>query len=89
MFPLPALLTLPHARALSETLGQLAASGQGRMVLDAAGVQALDTAGLAVLLEAKRRAQAAQRPFELMNVPAKLADLMDLYGVAGWIGQAA
>lgn len=83
--PLPAVLTIAEARA---TVSQLvdAISADSAPVLDASGLQTLDSAAIAVLLECRRRAQAAGKPLTVVGAPAKLGQLASLYGVEGLLG---
>jgi phospholipid transport system transporter-binding protein len=77
---LPARLTLPHAtQALRDVQKALAAGGDLR--LDASGVVDLDTSAVALLLQARRLAQAAGVGFKIDTVPDKLQALARLYGV--------
>ena len=83
MLLLPATLTSREARV---TLGMLKQALQGEgsegpVIVEAASLQQLDSAALAVLLEIERLAVAWGRAFEVRGVPAKLAALAKLYGV--------
>jgi phospholipid transport system transporter-binding protein len=59
------------------------ASGTGVLRIDASALQAYDSSTIALLLQARRLAQAARagRGFEVVGAPAKLAELARLYGV--------
>ena len=83
--PLPERLTMADARA---TLAQLlpALRGAAVPVIDAGPLKELDSAAVALLLECRRQAAAAGRPLTVTNAPAKLAQLAQLYGVAGLLG---
>jgi phospholipid transport system transporter-binding protein len=61
-------------------------TGSGPLVVDAAALAEFDSAALAVLLQARRQADAAGRGFELRGAPPKLVQLAQLYGVAGLLG---
>jgi phospholipid transport system transporter-binding protein len=50
-------------------------------VVDCAGIVAIDSAAVAVLLALKRRAAAEGRPVTFAHVPPALAALAALYGV--------
>lgn len=80
--PLPAVLTIAEARA---TVSQLveAISADSAPVLDASGLQTLDSAAIAVLLECRRSAQAAGKSLHIVGAPPKLGQLARLYGVDG------
>ena len=88
---LPARLTLAEARAAAVDLGsRIAAAPAGDvLVLDAGALGQFDSSALAVLLELQRRAAAAGRQLSVERVPARLAELAGLYGVAGLLGMAA
>ena len=49
--------------------------------MDASALNDFDSSALAVLLECRRRAQAAGRPFRVDGAPLKLVELARLYGV--------
>jgi phospholipid transport system transporter-binding protein len=49
--------------------------------IDARALQTFDTSAIALLLQARRLAQAAGRGLEITGAPAKLAELARLYGV--------
>lgn len=49
--------------------------------LDAAALTQFDTSALAVLLGLRRTAQTGQLAFEVQHMPARLRDLVNVYGV--------
>ena len=79
---LPAKLTLDQAAALGAALP---ADGSA-WAIDASALREFDTSALALLLQAKRLAQAAGRGFEVSGAPPKLQQLAQLYGVAELLG---
>ena len=83
---LPQTLTLDGAAGALDTLRAEAAAGQGVLTIDATALTAFDTAALALLLQARRLAQAGGREFEVRGAPAKLTQLAQLYGVDGLLG---
>jgi phospholipid transport system transporter-binding protein len=85
---LPATLTLQQATATSQALDAAVAQGSGPFTVDAASLVQMDTAAIAVLLQARRAAQAAGRTFAVAGAPAKLVQLARLYGVAELLGFA-
>jgi len=85
---LPATLTLDSAAAALDRLRADAAGSQGALAIDASALTEFDTATLALLLQAKRLAQAAGRGFDVQGAPPKLAQLAQLYGVAELLGLA-
>jgi phospholipid transport system transporter-binding protein len=85
---LPATLTLDNAAAALDGLRTDAAGSRGVLAIDASALTEFDTATLALLLQARRLAQAAGRGFELRGAPPKLAQLAQLYGVAELLGLA-
>lgn len=78
---LPATATLDKAAELAATLPAVVAGGTGVLRIDAGALQAYDSSTIALLLQARRLAQAAGRGFEVVGAPAKLAELARLYGV--------
>ena len=82
---LPATVTMNDAGATRAALAlQLAAAELP--VIDASGLQVLDTAALAVLLDCRRQAQALGRSLRITGVPPKLLQLAQLYGVEALLG---
>ncbi len=78
---LPADATLEHAADLADTLPAALAQGEGVFSVDASALQAYDTSTIALLLQARRAAQAAGRGFTVTGAPAQLKQLAALYGV--------
>ena len=80
---LPSSLTLPSARQTTEALAQaISALPAGTTFgVDASGLAELDTSALAVLLQARRAAQARGLRWQLEGAPPKLRQLAGLYGV--------
>ena len=85
---LPATLTLQQATATAAALGRAIAQAPASAAfeVDASTLQDFDTSAIAVLLEARREAQARGLGFVLRAAPPKLAQLSALYGVDGLIG---
>lgn len=90
---LPAQLTLRQARAALETLLQTLRGqtlrGQTQVVCDASALQVFDSSALAVLLECRRHALAAEKTFAVRALPPALAGMATLYGVAELLPAAA
>ncbi len=78
---LPATANLGAAAGLADSLQAEMASGSGPVQVDGSALQVFDTSTVALLLQLRRQAQAAGRPFELKAPPAKLVQLAQLYGV--------
>ncbi len=80
---LPVTLTLPSARQTTQALTQALAAlpAGGTFSVDASGLAELDTSALAVLLQARRDAQARGLVWQLQGAPAQLRQLAALYGV--------
>jgi phospholipid transport system transporter-binding protein len=78
---LPADATLEHTAALATALPDALARGSGVFSVDASALQAYDTSTIALLLQARRAAQAAGRGFTVTGAPAQLTQLAALYGV--------
>lgn len=81
---LPPQLTVEQANA---ALRALSADDRAR-VIDASGLREFDTSALALLLQAKRQAQASGQVFEVRAAPPKLVQLAQLYGVDELLGIA-
>ncbi|MCU0968012.1 MAG: STAS domain-containing protein [Rubrivivax sp.] len=81
-FALPTTLTIAEASEVLRRLEAAAAGGSGVFTVDAGALRDLDSAALAVLIEARRIARARARDFELRAAPPKLIALAELYGVA-------
>lgn len=89
MLILPAVIT--HAQALETSrrlTAQVAAQPAG-VVLDAGALMQFDSSALAVMLACRREATAAGKTFVVQGLPAQLAQLAGLYGVAELIPATA
>jgi len=89
MYMLPETLTLAQANAAVKAIE--AALGEGRvergpLVIDASGLRSFDTAAIAVLLEARRLAQAAGRALAVHGAPPAMVELSGLYGIDALLG---
>ena len=82
---LPRRLTMSEAAAEFRRLQPLLQAA-AEPVLDASGLQALDTAAIALLLACQRQAAAAGRSLRVTNPPPKLGQLARLYGVEALLG---
>jgi phospholipid transport system transporter-binding protein len=82
---LPRKLTLDEMAAALAVL-QLDGHASGAFEVDASALDEFDSAALALLLQAKRSAQAAGRSFAVHGAPPKLQQLAQLYGVAELLG---
>lgn len=78
---LPAQATLEHSAGLAATLPEAVAGGSGVLRIDASALQDFDTSTIALLMQARRLAQAAGRGLEVTGAPPQLAQLAQLYGV--------
>jgi phospholipid transport system transporter-binding protein len=91
MLALPETLTLAQANAAVQSIEQALGQGPGdrtALVIDATALRAFDTAAIAVLLEARRLAQATGRALEVHGAPPAMVELSGLYGVDGLLGLA-
>lgn len=83
--PLPALpVRLTHGEAqawVDQWLAGFERAPGSAVQVDASALETFDSSALAVLLEARRRALAAGRPFGVQGMPARLHQLAVLYGV--------
>lgn len=86
MIPLPSTVTLAQAVAVLRTIEAEVPRARDELVVDARALQSCDSSALAVLLEARRLAQARGLSLRLVEPPAKLAALAALYGVEGLLG---
>ena len=83
---LPATATLENAAALAAGLSaEIAkvAEGSGVLTVDASALTAYDSSTIALLLQARRVAEAAGRGFTVTGAPPQLVELARLYGVDG------
>jgi len=78
---LPAKAALAETAALAAQLPAALADGSGTFTVDASALQTYDTSTIALLLQARRLAQAAGRAFTVTGAPAQLTQLAALYGV--------
>lgn len=86
---LPEDATLEHAAELAALLPAALADGAGVFTVDASALKAYDTSTIALLLQARRGAQAAGRGFSVSGAPAQLAQLAALYGVEDLLSMSA
>jgi phospholipid transport system transporter-binding protein len=80
LLALPATLTQAQAKACLAALRQQFPAA-GPVLVDASALGRFDSSALAVLLELRREAIAAARPFGVQGMPARLGELAALYGV--------
>ena len=88
MLTLPETLTLAHANAAVRSVEQALEQGGvegGALVIDATSLRNFDTTAIAVLLEARRLAQAAGLALSVHGAPAAMVQLAGLYGVDGLV----
>lgn len=78
---LPEHATLEETAELAATLPAEVAAGTGVLEIDASALKAFDSSTLALLLHARRLAQAAGRGFNVKAAPEQLGQLARLYGV--------
>ena len=82
MLTLPSELTQTQASDCLRQLSQALPAETGPcVVVDAAALQRFDSAALAVLLDLRRKALAANKSFAVSSLPNRLADLARLYGI--------
>lgn len=84
---LPASVTMGDASVALRAIEAALAAG-GDLALDASALQNVDTAAVALLLQARRLAQARGVGFALRGAPPKLVALAGLYGVASLLDEA-
>ena len=78
---LPPDATLQTVAELAAKLPAAVADGSGMFTVDASALTHYDTATIALLMQARRTAQAAGRSFSVNGAPAQLQQLAALYGV--------
>ena len=86
---LPEIVTLREAAGLAAALPADLAKGSGMLSVDASALKAFDSSTLALLLQARRLAQAAGRPIEVSGLPEPLLALARLYGIDGLLSSSA
>ena len=74
-------MQLPASATLAEACSLLQALGDDTDVIDASVLTSFDTSALALILEARRRAQARGKSLVVHGAPPKLVELAQLYGV--------
>lgn len=80
---LPANATLEHAAELAAGLTAEVAKVSSVLTVDASALTAYDSSTIALLLQARRVAEAAGRGFAVTGAPPQLVELARLYGVDG------
>jgi phospholipid transport system transporter-binding protein len=88
MLALPAVVTHDQALETARGLKAQVAAESGDVVLDATSLTQFDSSALAVMLACRREAAAAGKTFAVYGLPARLAQLAGLYGVAALIPSA-
>jgi anti-anti-sigma factor len=78
-------LTIYAAAAVKAGLLDVLA-GAVEIEIDLTGVTAIDTAGVQLLIAAKREAAADGVPLRLVGHSAAALELIELYELAGWFG---
>ena len=89
MLVLPVELTHAQATASLRLLLQGLRSETGPVVVDATALARFDSSALAVLLECRRESFSLGRSFAVRSLPARLAALAGLYGVAELLAATA
>jgi phospholipid transport system transporter-binding protein len=82
---LPVSVTMDDASVALRSI-ETALSGGGALEIDAAALAEVDTAAVALLLQAQRLAKARGVAVTLVNPPDKLLALARLYGVESLLG---
>lgn len=78
-------MTIYRAAELKDTLLQ-AVAAQPVVEVDLSAVNEFDSAGLQLLMLAKRAAQAAQRELRLVNPSPAVVDVLQLFDLAAFFG---
>lgn len=82
MLTLPAVVTLAQALETARGLKAQVATQASGVVVDASALTQFDSSALAAILACRRQALALGKTFAVRGLPAKLAQLAGLYGVA-------
>lgn len=80
-------LTIYVAATLKSTV-QDALAKASELEIDLAGVTEIDTAGVQLLISAKQTANELGQVMRLVNHSATVLELIELYDLAGWFGDA-
>ena len=80
---LPAQVTMNTASVALASVEAALSEGDGALQIDASGLKELDSAAIALLLQARRLARERGKEVELSNLPSQLTALARLYGVDG------
>jgi phospholipid transport system transporter-binding protein len=87
---LPASVTMDDASAALRSIeSALSEAGGGGIQIDAAALSEVDTAAVALLLQAQRLTRSRGQAATLVNPPDKLLALARLYGVESLLGGVA
>ena len=86
---LPEHATLEQAAELAASMPAALASGSGELQIDASALKAFDSSTIALLMHARRLAQAAGRGFSVVGAPEQLGQLARLYGVEELLSMSA
>lgn len=82
MLVLPEVLTMREANVTLQMLEQsMRTDNAATLTIDASPLRTFDSAAVALLLECRRQARAANKGFEVHGASSKLDDLVRLYGV--------
>ncbi|MES2683547.1 MAG: STAS domain-containing protein [Pseudomonadota bacterium] len=79
--PLRGALSFATAMAVLDDLTPLIGVGSQNICIDLAGVSEADSAGLALLLELRRRCRAAKLTLRLQSAPPQLLALATFFGL--------
>ena len=85
MLKLPAVLNHAVACGFLPAVASEIPSLPKEVVVDASALQQFDSSALAILLECRRQALAANKAFSVLNAPPRLLQLAQVYGVAALI----
>ena len=79
-------LNIYRAQALREPLLALLAQDAPLLTIDLSGVSEIDSAGVQLLMAAKRQAQATDRRLVLVGHSPSVIDAFALLDLTGWFG---
>ncbi len=81
-------MTIYNAAAFGECLIEFV-EGYKEYEVDLSAVSEIDTAGIQLLLQLKKKAEEQQRTIQLLGCNEEICDLFDLYQLQDWLAPTA
>lgn len=79
-------LSYETAAVLLARTGDALKAGSGAATIDLRGVERIDSAGLALMIEWLRLARAAQRPLSFVHLSDQLCEMIRVHGLGRTLG---